>query len=130
MRTMRRAVIWVGGLALILSLATAGPARAEVINCVPGTWEVQDTPALSGRPILSSAYAASATEVWAVGTLATPNLPLALTFDGNSWSQTATPLPTGANGATLYGISGTSPTDVWAVGTFDATSNTFPLIEH
>jgi hypothetical protein len=68
--------------------------------------------------------ALSATNAWAVGTIfqdpkgaPTSNFrPLIMHWDGRSWRRV--PVPSIANESSLLAVSGTSPDDVWAVGSW------------
>jgi hypothetical protein len=92
-------------------------------------------PAPDGSPYGTNGFysvsAISADDVWAVGyqdvTGGGDFQPLIEHWDGAAWSVvTAAPPPSGSDNQ-LYGVSGTSPTDVWAVGFFGTAK---PLMEH
>jgi hypothetical protein len=72
-------------------------------------------------------------DIWAVGTTnldTTSDMPLAVHFDGTSWS--AVPTPTLKGRADFDGVAAVASNDVWAVGAKDISSTGFaqPLIEH
>jgi hypothetical protein len=72
-------------------------------------------------------------DIWAVGTTnldTTSDTPLAVHFDGTSWS--AVPTPTLKGRADFDGVAAVASNDVWAVGAKDISSTGFaqPLIEH
>jgi hypothetical protein len=78
-------------------------------------------------------WAASASDVWAVGNYGTSGggeKTLIEHFDGTSW--TVVPSPNATAYDNLHRVAGSSPTDVWAVGTAynSATDVTAPLVEH
>jgi len=62
--------------------------------------------------------AVSGTDAWAVGydiTSGSTDQTLILHWDGNAWTQVASPSP-GTAGTVLEAVAGTSSTDAWAVG--------------
>jgi hypothetical protein len=70
-------------------------------------------PELPEGGVLNGLAVVAADDVWAVG--GRPGGPLLVHYDGESWKTIDAPaLPDG--GGTLYSVSGSSPTDVWAVG--------------
>lgn len=79
--------------------------------------------------VLNSVAAISASNVWAVGSHTAANgayLTLIEHWDGTRWSVVSSPSPS-ATSNWLYGVAGTSASDVWAVGnTLDGST----LIEH
>jgi len=123
----------IGGAA---SLPTSGdglvatPSSGLVVDATPnpGGW---------GNIILDIA-ASGPRDAWAVGVQATytSNDTLAIHWNGTSWTAVPTPNPESDcedgdilwGGQTLSGVSGVSPTDVWAVGS--GCYGISPLIEH
>jgi hypothetical protein len=117
------------------------PATTEVFSPLiehfdGGAWSAVPTPALhSGSGLLAGVAAASADDVWAVGsqfsgpadaTAAT----LAERWDGTAWQVVNTPDP-GRYDNYLDSVTVVSPDDVWAVGTSYTTPHgTVNLIEH
>jgi hypothetical protein len=72
-------------------------------------------------------------DIWAVGTTnldTTSDTPLAVHFNGTSWSAVPTPILKAR--ANLDGVAAVASNDVWAVGAQDISSTGFaePLIEH
>ena len=71
------------------------------------------------RSWLHSVYAVSATDVWAVGEVATDDKggsrPAAQHWDGRKWTVVAVPR-TGATSESLQSVHGSGPKDLWAVG--------------
>jgi hypothetical protein len=84
------------------------------------TWSVKPSPNLpSGSNFLFGATATGPSDVWAVGyyypLAGGPRSTLIEHWDGTSWSKVASPnLPSASN--SLFAVSASSPTDVWAVG--------------
>jgi hypothetical protein len=84
--------------------------------------------------ILQSVSAIDANDVWAAGyALSNSDFvahTLTLHWDGTSWS--VVPSPDASDfGDLLYGVSGSSGSDVWAVGRYaDAFGDIYPLTEH
>ncbi len=78
----------------------------------------------------------SSANTWAVGSIGAPsgtgNLTLIEHWDGHAWSVIPSPNPVTGTGDTdeLTAISGTSPTDLWAVGTFGTDQFNAMLFEH
>ncbi len=89
------------------------------------TWSIVPSPAPpADSGAINGFYAISSTNVWAVGALFTETAvaahsPLVEHWDGTAWSIVAAPIPV-SNGhnddTSLQGVSGTSASDVWAVG--------------
>jgi hypothetical protein len=70
-------------------------------------------------------------DIWAVGnsTSTGTNEPLAVHFDGTSWS--AVPTPTLSGAGFFHGVTAVASNDVWAVGSqIISSSEAEPLIEH
>jgi hypothetical protein len=122
-------------VAAALTFATALPfpsvAASHAKDC---HWKVVSAGTLPVKNVsLVSASADSPTDVWAAGFYATPSGGPAGTavehFDGSTWSlAAAADEPNAANG--LSAVSATSPSDVWAVGSFTPNGGTSqPLAE-
>src|SRR5262245_27671558 len=98
-----------GGAAVALFLAWAasgcGNSSTKPIPIVPVTWKQQSPAAKDTLRALVGVYAAASTDVFAVGqgTL--------LHYDGAFWTKQASPTP-----LDWGAVSGTSGSDVWAVG--------------
>lgn len=78
------------------------------------TWTISPTPALPATGVLSSVSASAAAEAWAVGFTTTgyhATQPVALRWDGSSWSPTAVP-----GAAKLTAVADLGPGNAWAVG--------------
>jgi hypothetical protein len=83
-----------------------------------------------------SAFVASGSEAWAVGQARPLSeegfAPLAEEWNGSAWKIVPTAelgAPTGAS-VPLNGVSGTGPSDVWAVGEDRSSAGTKPVAEH
>jgi hypothetical protein len=109
--------------------------RAAAVSLTGTGWQVVPSVSLGPQDnVLAGVSAASATDIWAVGTyLPSKTSPLATLghhFDGTAW--TAFPLPNvGVQQNTLLGVSMPAPGKAWAVGFYESGSfaqNT--LIEH
>jgi hypothetical protein len=78
-------------------------------------WRIVSSPTLSGGAQLNAVTAFSSSNVWAVGQspggFSQSNL--IEHYDGTSWSVVPAPAATSGN---LFGVSGTSGSDIWAVG--------------
>jgi hypothetical protein len=87
-------------------------------------WSAMSTPGFTAmNTFYNDVWGSSGTDVFAVGTYwdGDPNAIIAH-YDGTQWSMMTVPK---ALGRRLHGVSGTSPHDVWAVGTVDY-SHCFP----
>lgn len=84
----------------------------------PG-WEVVPIPSIAGQADLTEVTAFGRSDAWAVGSVREPGgvRTLALHWDGRSWVRVPSPNP-GASENWLFGVAGSSPTDVWAAGYF------------
>jgi hypothetical protein len=126
----------------ITSISADSPADAWGIGsdlsgcCVPVpivahwngiAWTEVKTPFSSGvaefNTRLSSIYAASPADVWVVAMVG--RVWVFYHFDGSHWSKV--PQPAGSRNSQLDAVTGTSATDVWAVGQTSAQDG---LIEH
>jgi hypothetical protein len=117
-------------------LAVAGGAAAALMAASPalaaGTWQVDSSPNPAGSTFsqLTGTFAASHTQAWAVG-----QTRVAASGDGfetliEEWNGSAWSIvpgaPASASASSLNGVSGTGPSDIWAVGQNSSTS----FIEH
>ena len=117
-------------------MAVAGGAAAALIAASPalaaGTWQVDSSPNPTGSTFsqLNSSFAASHTQAWAVGqtrVAASGNgfETLIEEWNGSTWSVVPG-APASVSASFLNGVSGTGPSDIWAVGQNAGTS----FIEH
>ena len=109
--------------------------RAMIEHWNGSTWRVVPVPqAGTSDSDLWGVTALSATNAWAVGN---ENVgfftfrPLVEHWNGTAWRLIRTPSPplTGT-GATLLGVTATSPHNIWAVGDYATGKGFQPLIEH
>jgi hypothetical protein len=85
------------------------------------TWTQVGAPAVLHRDeSLLAVGASSASDAWAVGFTKTVGAagrnPLAVHWNGSSWTIVPTPTLTGGAKSTLNGVAALSPTNAWAVG--------------
>ena len=80
---------------------------------------------------LNAVSAASATDVWAVGSQNMTSFkhtdPIAAHYDGTSWTIVPTPATTGGSKSILFGVADLGSTNAWAVGRSEGNR---ALIEH
>lgn len=107
----------------------SGGASLPLIEHWNGTsWQAIDGPQVGAGSLFSAVTAASATDVWAVGSNGGGSAffqTLIEHWNGSSWKVVPSPSP-GSFSSQLLGVEAISTTDIWAVGYAD--SNT--LIEH
>ena len=107
----------------------AGPAPfAETWD--GSTWAIRAPPPPSSDMFMSSLYydqCASPNACMAVGSYTDRSsgttLPLVDFWDGSAWKMQTVPLPSGASGGTLYGVSCPATTACTAVGEYDDTAS-------
>jgi hypothetical protein len=107
------------------SLPGAIEWRTLVERWTGTAWQSIPTPDRETAPaqdFLRGVAGSSATDVWAVGQSATAvgrstSIPLALHYDGQSWTIADVPDPSGGTGAGMSAVVSLGPDDVWAVGT-------------
>jgi hypothetical protein len=83
--------------------------------------------------VLSAASGTSASDVWAVGIYWSCSLfkPLIVHWDGAAWAVVPGPVPSTTGYNQLNAVAAASPSDAWAVGTYDAPNGAVtPFIEH
>jgi len=97
---------------------TAGKTKALAAHWNGTRWTLvaAPNPANGGFLDLNGISAASASDIWAVGTYGNQHT-LALHWNGASWTQVATPSP-GYSGNTLSAVAAVSPSTAWAVGSY------------
>ena len=104
--------------------AGAGVGAKVLIDHWNGTaWSQVATPATpQNTASLAAVSASSTTDAWAIGRDQNNRSnfqPLALHWNGTSWTRVTVPLPNNDNLASdLYAISADGPNDVWIVGTY------------
>jgi len=88
---------------------------------------------LSGINRLYGVAALSASNIWAVGAYMsgpTTSKALIVHWDGTTWKQVPSPEPAQATSAALNDVAVLSPTDAWAVGSYDNGTANQSLTEH
>ena len=114
--------VWAAGYRVI-NLPGVTEFRTWVQHWDGNTWTTVSTPDVESAPavnLLSQVSAASPTAAWAVGSYKRSDstwAPLVLRWDGSYWSRSDIPVPS-ASQSYLQSVAATSPTDVWAVGTY------------
>jgi len=113
--------------------------RPLIEHWTGSAWHIVPNPDLGvGEHFLTGVAAISASDVWAVGYSAIDSgevdVPIAEHWNGTAWSAVSVPAPgTGqfGPGSTLQSVSGSTGSDVWAVGVEDPVgSGARPLVEH
>jgi len=123
-------------------LSGVGADRSLAQRWDGSAWSVQSTadPSTSGNVDLSAVSCPSATSCIAVGMFETSSSyclgpgagdsPLAEEWDGTAWSLSSVPAPSGAVCVALTGVSCTSATQCFGVGSYtDSANNSFTLVE-
>jgi len=91
--------------------------RALLMHCDGKAWAITQSPANEPDSTLSAATATSSDDVWAAGYYAdksdTVYRPLFMHWDGKAWSE----VPASGN-ASIWSISASSASDIWATGNF------------
>jgi hypothetical protein len=102
--------------------AAGNACSTTVQSCVPlmlhwngTTWSEVASPALGEVDTLTAVQTISATDAWAVGyaCISGCHVPLVMHWNGRGWSAATLPV---INIGGLFGVTGTSASDVWAVG--------------
>ncbi len=99
-------------------------------------WSLQEPSLPTGRKggILRGVSCTSSTECTAVGGVLVSSegfMPLAERWNGTAWSAQEPPVPTGARGSVLEGVSCTSSIECFATGSFaNSSGRNRPLAEH
>jgi hypothetical protein len=117
-------------------LAVAGGAAAALIAASPalaaGTWQVDSSPNPAGSTFsqLNASFAASHTQAWAVGQTRVAASgdgfeTLIEEWNGSTWSVVPG-APASVSASSLNGVSGSGPSNIWAVGQNSSAS----FIEH
>jgi hypothetical protein len=93
--------------------AGGGSHRPNIVHWDGTSWARSPTDVSDGD--LNAVEAISESDAWAVGALSWHGRSLVLHWDGSVWRSVPIPSPEG-DYDTLYGVSATGPSDVWAVG--------------
>jgi hypothetical protein len=118
----------------VWAVGTIGPAQPPTVEHWDGSqWNLVQPAGSPGRIYGFLAVEAIAQDdVWIVGqsvaVAGSPAYPASEHWDGTKWSLQGMWVPIGA-GSALYGVTSTSPTDIWGVGYY-TTDNGYPLAEH
>jgi hypothetical protein len=111
-----------------------GAAQTFTMHWNGSEWSIVPSPNLgAGTDLLERVSAASANDVWAVGSHREPASPfrtrtIAMRWNSSAWSIVPTANPSAENNG-LYGVAALSANNVWVVGS-QASSSTPDLIEH
>jgi hypothetical protein len=112
---------------------TAGMRKTLILHWDGHAWTQVTSPSPGGADNeLFGVRAVSGTDAWAVGydvTSGSTDKTLILHWDGNAWTQFASPSP-GTNGTVLEAVAATSSTDAWAVGSSFTASTAKTLTLH
>lgn len=105
-----------------------GDTATLILHYDGSSWTQVASPSPTADPCLSGVWAASPTDVWAVGSYLNGQSDATLIehWDGSSWSIVSSP---NSSDSLLYSVSGTSSSDVWAVGQGQGWADT-TLVEH
>lgn len=110
--------------------ATNGWGQPLVLRWDGAAWTHVPAPQLGTEAKLNAVSAIAPNDVWAVGTLYANAryTSLILHWDGVRWSQVDAPhVGSTTYGNYLYGVAALSPSEVWAVGAWDAGRSTLAL---
>ncbi len=110
--------------------STGSPIHTMILRWDGGRWEHTSSPSPGARGNhLLGVWASESASAWAVGNYQSTIIqPLIVKWDGAAWVQED--LPAVAATGSLAGISGTSGSDVWAVGHRATAGSVRPLILH
>jgi erythromycin esterase-like protein len=112
---------------------TANMRKTLILHWDGHAWTQVTSPSPGGTDNeLFGVRAVSGTDAWAVGydiTSGSTDQTLILHWDGNAWTQVASPSP-GTAGTVLEAVAGTSSTDAWAVGSSFTASTEKTLTLH
>jgi hypothetical protein len=114
----------VGNVWAVGTADTTAPGSALILHWNGTSWSKVNSPNPAGAN-LSAVSADSGTDAWAVGdycvsSCGTPGAvldTLTLRWNGTSWSKVHSPSPGSTGRNQLFGVSATSATSAWAVGT-------------
>jgi len=80
-------------------------------------WTVVTPPASAAGAELTGSYALSDTDTWVVGANPGTDAPVALNWNGTTWSSVPTPTPSGSTPNWAFkSVAASSASDAWAVG--------------
>lgn len=115
------------------SVAPDGRRSLSSTTGIPGypchSWAHMSSPNVANdNNMLAAVATISASNAWAVGTSTNAsNVTQSLIeqWDGHAWTIVSSPSPAGSMNSQLTAIAASSPTDVWAVGSYYASSSSY-----
>ncbi|HYK32036.1 MAG TPA: hypothetical protein VEV63_08740 [Streptosporangiaceae bacterium] len=113
--------------------ASGTGAKALVLHWDGHHWARNSAPAPANTSELSGVAAISARNIWAVGSFSTASTTKTLIehWNGKKWAHVPSPNPPNpVLDVVLDGVTATSPSDVWAVGSYTSRTGDKTLIEH
>ena len=113
--------------------ASGTGAKVLVLHWDGQHWARKSAPAPENISELSGVAAISARNVWAVGSFSTASTTKTLIehWNGTKWARVPSPNPRNSIRDTgLVGVTGTSASNVWAVGSYTTRTGDRTLIEH
>jgi hypothetical protein len=133
-RTALRRVVGVAAAVAITFMASALSAYAA-------SWQIVASPNPTVNDGFATLTAVSPTDIWAVGSDTNQNssgmlsATMIANYNGSSWQVVPSPNPSGSRYNYLNGVSATSASDIWAVGSDYVSKGTkyaiiYPTIEH
>jgi len=119
---------------LTVAAAVIVPVVAGVTPAYAASWQIVASPNPTGNDGLATLAAISPANLWAVGSatsLTSSSGTLTEHYNGTSWQVVPSPNPAGGRYDNLSGVSGTSASDIWSVGSeFVSRGHNYPIIEH
>jgi len=119
---------------LAVAAAMIVPVVAGVMPAYAASWQIVASPNPTGNDGFATLTAISPTNLWAVGSatsLSSSSATLTEHYNGLSWQVVPSPNPVGGRYDNLTGVSGTSASDIWSVGSeFVSRGHNYPIIEH
>jgi hypothetical protein len=111
-----------------------GAPKTLVLHWNGSTWKQSPSPSPGGTALnhLCGVTATASNDAWAVGRWDTNGFfrALSLHWDGTSWTQVSTPVPTGTFLQLLSSVDAISASDVWAAGTAEGGSGFTTYLIH
>jgi len=106
--------------------------RKLILQRAGGDWRMAAAPTVATYERLAAVDATGSADAWAVGAASSdiqsaPQSPLALHWNGTSWTSMA---PSAPAGTALAGVDERTSSDVWTVGTTSANGSTQPYVAH
>jgi hypothetical protein len=106
--------------------------RKLILQRAGGSWRLSAAPRVATYETLAAVDATGSADAWAVGSATSdiqsaPLAPLALHWNGSSWTSSTVPA---TGGTALAGIDARTSSDVWAVGSSSISGGTQPYVAH